>query len=69
MNKETELIMKYFVLKPAGDNAYAEASRLAMRAYATKIYGENAELAKELREWADRETPILKQIKQKEEKQ
>jgi hypothetical protein len=28
------LLMKYFVLKPAGDDRYAAASRKAMRAYA-----------------------------------
>jgi len=47
--------MKYFVLKPAGDNKYAEASRKAMRAYAMHIQNENEELAEELRKWADSE--------------
>lgn len=51
------LIMKYFVLKPHGDDQYAKASRAAMRAYANHIKGENPELCQELREWADREMP------------
>lgn len=49
------LIMKYFVLKPEGDDIYAQSSRRAMRAYAKLIQVENPELAKELVEWADRE--------------
>ncbi len=49
------LEMKYFVLKPGGDDKYAAASRSAMRRYAAHIIEENPELAKELREWADRE--------------
>ncbi|MCK5605333.1 hypothetical protein KAR91_25800 [Candidatus Pacearchaeota archaeon] len=46
------LKMKYFVLKPEGDNIYSEASRKAMRAYAMHVQSENMELADELREWA-----------------
>jgi hypothetical protein len=49
------LQMKYFVLKPAGDDKYSEASREAMRAYAEHIQNENFELAEELRKWADSE--------------
>ena len=52
-------LMEYFVLKPKGDGIYAEASRKAMRAYATHIQKENKELCDELREWADSLTPIL----------
>jgi len=52
--------MKYFVLKPKGDDEYAKASRAAMRAYATHISKENIGLCDELREWADRETPALR---------
>ena len=47
------LQMKYFVLKPKGDNKYAEAARKAMRAYANHIALENIALADELREWAN----------------
>jgi hypothetical protein len=49
------LMMKYFVLKPHGTNIYAQASRRAMRAYASLIMPENEAFALELREWADRE--------------
>ena len=53
------LLMKYFVLKPKGEDAYADASRRAMRAYARRIHRENPELADQLRDWADSETPEL----------
>jgi len=49
------LQMKYFVLKPKGDDAYAAASRAAMFKYATLIESENYELARQLREWAEKE--------------
>ena len=49
------LKMKYFVLKPEGEDKYAEAARDAMRAYANTINQENPVLAKELREWAQKE--------------
>lgn len=45
------LQMKYFVLKPKGDDVYAEASRAALRAYANHIAVENMELANDLWEW------------------
>ena len=51
------LVMKYFVLKPKGDNKYAEASRKAMGTYAAVISHENPELALELIEWASKEVP------------
>lgn len=51
------LEMKYFVLKPKGHNSYAQASRRAMEAYAEIIEGENPQLASELREWVNRESP------------
>lgn len=46
------LEMKYFVLKPKGDSAYAQASRRAMFAYAKAILPENPELAEQLHNWA-----------------
>lgn len=55
MEKSNSIQMKYFVLKPKGKNIYAEASRKAMRAYASHIESENKQLSKELREWADKE--------------
>jgi hypothetical protein len=51
----TGLIIKYFVLKPEGDDNYAIASRRAMSAYAKWIEEENPILASELREWVHRE--------------
>lgn len=50
------LFMKYFVLKPAGDDHYAIASRRAMQTYARWI-GEhgNPDLASQLNAWAHRE--------------
>jgi len=56
------LEMKYFVLKPKGKDVYSEASRKAMRAYATHIEPHNKELANELRNWADKE--MLEKIKE-----
>ena len=53
------LLMKYFVLKPEGDDAYAQASRKALRAYAGMIITENPDLADDLREWADSLTPAI----------
>lgn len=47
------LKMKYFVLKPNGDDVYARASRAAMRQYASVIAEENQQFADELQEWAD----------------
>lgn len=49
------LLMKYFVLKPKGDDIYAAASRKAMRAYALHIREANLRFSEELRAWADDE--------------
>ena len=56
MSKSGGLEMRYFVLKPSGETKYHEASRDAMRAYADTIEQVNPELAKDLREWARRES-------------
>ena len=45
------LQMKYFVLKPAGDGLYAQASRDAMQAYARAIRDENPDLSADLEKW------------------
>ena len=45
------LEMKYFVLKPRGNNLYAAASRLAMDAYAHVIQDTDHELANSLKTW------------------
>lgn len=49
------LLLKYFVLKPCGHDAYAQASRAAMRTYAQAISSHNPGLASDLNEWVDRE--------------
>ena len=46
------LKMKYFVLKPGGDDVYALASRKAMHAYGKAIMEVNPELAEALARWA-----------------
>ncbi len=50
-----ELMMKYFVLKPAGTDIFAKASRRAMAHYASEIREEHPEFAAQIREWAARE--------------
>ena len=50
------LMMKYFVLKPAGNDHHAAASRSAMRRYADCIELENPQMAVDLRAWADQES-------------
>jgi hypothetical protein len=52
---KTGLVMKYFVLKPRGDDNYAIASRRALLAYADYIEIENHQLAADLRAWVERE--------------
>ena len=50
------LEMKYFVLKPEGNDRYAAAARKAMRAYAHHIGVENTLLARDLLKWSHDET-------------
>ena len=50
------LQMKYFVLRPKGNNPFARASRAAMRTYASAIREDNRQLSDELHAWADAET-------------
>ena len=52
------LLLKYFVLKPRGNDAYAEASRQSMLVYAKCIEVENPELAERLRLWVSRLTSV-----------
>jgi hypothetical protein len=51
------LQMKYFVLKPKGNDPYHAASRAAMVAYAEAIRSTNLELCDDLLKWVIRETP------------
>lgn len=50
------LLMKYFVLKPAGGDIYALASREAMRAYANVVGVDNPQFADEIRAWVAKAT-------------
>ena len=54
------LKMKYFVLKPAGDDVYAQASRVAMSTYATYIDEFNPQLADEMRKWVESEAKAVR---------
>lgn len=47
------LKMKYFVLKPKGgfNDAYAKASRAAIKAYADAVLAENPNLSHDLHMW------------------
>ena len=47
------LQMKYFVLNPEGSDAYAKASRFAMRAYASSIRETNPQMCDDIRVWVD----------------
>ena len=49
------LEMKYFVLKPKGDSAFAVASRAAMRTYAIEIRNADMDLCRQLIDWANNE--------------
>ncbi len=49
------LVMKYFVLKPRGDDEYAQASRAALAAYAGVIAPRNPKMAQEIRDWVREE--------------
>ena len=55
------LQMKYFVLKPRGDDMYAKASRQAMVVYALTIYDVNPELAYDLVYWASQHAKTTKE--------
>jgi hypothetical protein len=50
-----DLQMKYFVLKPAGNDLFALASRRAMRVYAETVAKEHPDFANQIREWVNRE--------------
>ena len=50
------LTMKYFVLKPRGEDVYAIASRRALLTYAACIGAENGALCNDLVAWVKEET-------------
>lgn len=49
---EPTLLMKYFVLKPVGNDIFAAASRSAMLRYASIIDKDHPNFAKDIRHWA-----------------
>lgn len=53
------LQMKYFVLKPRGNDEYAKAAREALKTYAGVIALENPELSNDLMEWVNDEVVKL----------
>lgn len=60
----TGLEMKYFVLKPKGNDAYANASRKAIIAYAKAIDDVNPKLKQELIVWVQDEILEANELKQ-----
>lgn len=50
-NNQAGLQMKYFVLKPRGDDEFARASRSAMYQYARVIRPTNPLLAEQIVKW------------------
>jgi len=57
---ESGLFLKYFVLKPGGDNVYAEASRKAMLEYAKHIDSTDKKFSNDLRKMVAMYTPLVK---------
>jgi len=53
------LLMKYFVLKPASNDLFGSASRMAMLTYAEVIKEKNPEFAGDLIDWVQREQAII----------
>lgn len=65
MASDSKLEMKYFVLKPKAktkDDIFAEASQNALCAYAAIIRIDHPEFARELDNWACRETALQVRI-------
>ena len=60
------LEMKYFVVKPRGNNEFAKASRNAMRAYAASIRHHDPVFAGDLSEWVEREQALADKLKDAE---
>ena len=54
-----QLMMKYFVLKPKGNDLFAKASRQAMLKYASVIRDEHPEFAAQIREWVGEEAKAV----------
>lgn len=65
----SSLLMKYFVLKPRGNDSYSNASRQAMLTYAKEIEAENPLLAVDLCIWVDSEINQVESRKVKKDAQ
>ncbi len=54
-----DLEMRYFVLKPKGDNIFARASRVAMLVYADTLWQDDEnrynKFAEDIYDWVERE--------------
>ena len=57
------LQMKYFVVSPNKDDAYGQASREALLAYASAIEAENPHLCSDLRRWVHRASTDIERRK------
>ena len=57
------LQMKYFVLSPNKDDAYGNASREAVLAYASTIEGINPTLTSDLRRWVHKVSTDIERSK------
>ena len=61
----TGMHLKYFVLKPGGDDAYARASRVAMRVFASEIEQDNKQLCGDIKQWVyEEERKLVTGVKQ-----
>ena len=52
------LLLKYYVLKPKGNDQFAVASRAAMRTFAQSMHGHNNELSADVKAWAEKEAQL-----------
>jgi len=57
--KSEGLQLKYFVLKPRGNNIYAKASREAMLRYAEVIHNINPTFANDIKKWVKHEQDLV----------
>jgi len=64
---DDRLLMKYFVLKPRGNDPHAIASRAAMLVYADTVSWTHPQLAKDLRSWVRGEEQLVKREQLKQE--
>ena len=56
------LKLKYFVVRPEGNDTHARASRAALRTYSAVILKENEQLSKDIEIWVTKEEQIAKEL-------